>query len=319
MDNQISTKINSLHFENCLLNASGANCTTLLQLRAINDSQAGGIVTKSCTIDSREGNPLPRYKATGNTSINSMGIPNLGHHFYINLIDSFKKPLIISIAETKPNEFKTIIQEIINTHGNNKKVLVECNLSCPNVINNNTPKSIIAYDFQLLEEKLNELENISKNTQITLGVKLPPYFDPHHFNIVSQLLIKYNIKFITTINSLPNGLIIDPLTESPLIKPKNGIGGIGGDPCKPIALSNVYQFYTRLPKEIQIIGCGGIKTGIDAFEFILCGATAVQIGTAFVEYGPDVFKKIHQELTALMNNKGYINLEEFRGKLKPLH
>lgn len=313
-----STTIHHTHLDNCIMNASGALCTTEQHLHQLALSNSGAIISKSCTTNPRDGNPLPRYHYSDMsfTSINSMGIPNLGSDFYIKYKNT-KKPYIISIAETKPHEFDNIINDIKNNNDNdNNSVLIECNLSCPNVINHGQACSIIAYDFLLLEQKLQELNELCHDTNITLGVKLPPYFDPHHFDIVSQLIIKYNINFITTINSLPNGLIVDPITETTCIKPKNGIGGIGGDPCKPIALSNVYQFYTRLPPNIHIIGCGGIRNGTDVFEFILCGASAVQIGTAFIEEGTDIFQRITHELQQIMNEKNYKQISDFHGNIK---
>jgi dihydroorotate dehydrogenase (fumarate) len=103
-----------------------------------------------------------------------------------------------------------------------------------------------------------------------------------------------------------------------VIKPKDGFGGIGGDYVKPTALANVRQFYTLLRKDIDVIGCGGVKNGQDAFEHILCGAKAVQIGTKLMQEGVDCFERISNELKALMQAKGYEKLEDFRGKLKSI-
>jgi dihydroorotate dehydrogenase (fumarate) len=73
-----------------------------------------------------------------------------------------------------------------------------------------------------------------------------------------------------------------------------------------------------MPDKIKIIGVGGVYTGTDAFEFILAGASAVQIGTAFLQEGPGIFKKTQQELAALMEKKHYKTIEDFRGKLKTI-
>ena len=114
-------------------------------------------------------------------------------------------------------------------------------------------------------------------------------------------------------NSIGNGLYIED--ESVVIKPKNGFGGIGGDYIKPTALANVHAFYQRLKPEIQIIGTGGVKSGRDAFEHILCGASMVQVGTALQKEGIAVFDRITKELKEIMEEKGYETLEDFRGKL----
>ena len=92
----------------------------------------------------------------------------------------------------------------------------------------------------------------------------------------------YNIKYITSINSLGNGLMVDVDLETVTICPKNGFGGVGGVYCLPTALANVRQFYTLCPRK-TIVGCGGVMSGRDAFSHILCGASAVQIGTALCQ------------------------------------
>lgn len=135
-------------------------------------------------------------------------------------------------------------------------------------------------------------------------------------DILNQYIKNNKIDFITCINSLGNGLIVDYEKETCVIKPKNGLGGIGGEIIKPIALSNVYNFYRRLGDKIDIIGCGGISNGYDVFEHILCGAKMVQIGSKFMEEGLLCFTRIENELIEIMKKKNYKNVGEFRGKLR---
>ena len=100
-----------------------------------------------------------------------------------------------------------------------------------------------------------------------------------------------------------------------MIRPKNGFGGIGGEYIKPTALANVHAFYQRLNPQIQIIGTGGVLTGRDAFEHILCGASMIQVGTTLHKEGVGAFERITKELKEIMTEKGYQSLEDFRGKL----
>ena len=100
-----------------------------------------------------------------------------------------------------------------------------------------------------------------------------------------------------------------------VLRPKNGFGGIGWEYIKPTALANVHAFYQRLNPEIQIVGTGGVFTGRDAFEHILCGASMVQIGTTLHKEVVGAFYRITAELKAIMEEKGYQSLEDFRGKL----
>ncbi len=124
------------------------------------------------------------------------------------------------------------------------------------------------------------------------------------------------LKWVTCINSIGNGLLVDPHTEQTLIYPKYGLGGIGGAYVKPTALANVRNFRTRLHHTVDIIGCGGITNGTDVFEHILCGASAVQIGTCLMQFGVGIFEQIHNELISIMNTKGYRKLIDFQNKLK---
>ena len=113
-------------------------------------------------------------------------------------------------------------------------------------------------------------------------------------------------------------MIIDPDTDKASIVPKKGLGGVGGIYCKPIALSNVFQFYQHLGKKLTIIGCGGVQSGQDAYEHILCGASAVQIGTQLVREGPDCFTRIEKELKDILIKKKYKSVKELCGSIHKL-
>jgi dihydroorotate dehydrogenase (fumarate) len=111
--------------------------------------------------------------------------------------------------------------------------------------------------------------------------------------------------------------VIDTESESVVIKPKDGFGGIGGDYVLPTALANVNAFYRRCPDK-RVIGCGGVKTGEHVFQHLLAGASLVQVGTALQEEGAGIFARLNTELAALMARKGYASIEAVRGKLKTL-
>ena len=115
-----------------------------------------------------------------------------------------------------------------------------------------------------------------------------------------------------------NGLVVDPDKERVVIKPKGGFGGLGGTMIKPVALANVRAFWKLFAGRIPIIGTGGIVSGTDVFEHILCGASAVQIGTALVDEGVSVFQRLEKELGELLQRKGYTSLSECRGTLQEL-
>jgi dihydroorotate dehydrogenase (fumarate) len=151
-----------------------------------------------------------------------------------------------------------------------------------------------------------------------MGTKLPPYFDPVHHDHMASILEQCRVDFISVINSIGNGLVIDSETDAVVIKPKGGFGGLGGAIIKPVALANVRAFALRFQGRIPIIGVGGIETGQDIYEHLLAGASAVQIGTAFVEEGTQMFARLEQELTTVLESKGLQSSTEAVGRLKEL-
>lgn len=307
----LSSQLAGIEFASCIMNASGARCTTAEDLQALARSEAGAVVSKSCTLEAREGNPSPRYVDTAWGSINSMGLPNKGWQFYSQeaaQIADLGKPYIMSVSGLTLEENKIIIAQL---QENQQVGAIELNLSCPNVPN----KPQTGYDF---EQVRRVLDAVAEFDAIPLGVKLPPYFDFVHFQNVADILNQYSLAFVTCINSIGNGLVIDAESESVVIKPKGGFGGLGGDIVKPTALANVRMFRQLLKPEIQLVGCGGVRTGQDVFEHILCGADVVQVGTQLMQEGVGIFARLNAELQTLMQRKGYTSIADFKGKLKTL-
>ncbi len=310
----LTTTIGGVTLPSYVFNASGPKDVTLDELRVIGNSAAGAIVMKSCTLEPRNGNEEPRYaflKAPYG-SINSMGLPNLGYKEYVKFSSTLKtefpgKPVIASLAGMGPEDYPVLVKALQNSDAD----ILEVNLSCPNV----KGKPQIGYDFDQSDAILKSIMSLGKKP---LGVKLPPYFDFVHFEQMAMVLKRYPLAFVACINSLGNTLVIDPETESPVIKPKGGFGGLGGEYVKPVALANVRAFSQLLGDKMAIIGVGGVRTGTDAFEFLLAGADAVQVGTAFYEEGPDCFGRIQTELAALLDRKKYPNIASAKGKLKVL-
>ena len=274
-----ATKVGQFTFANCLMNAAGVHCMTKEELAEVEASAAGSFVTKTGTLEARPGNPEPRYVNVPLGSINSMGLPNNGFEYYLDYVIELQKQ-----PNTKNHFLSLVGLSPEETHTILKKVqesdyegLVELNLSCPNV----PGKPQIAYDFETTTEILTEVFSYFTKP---LGVKLPPYFDIVHFDQAAAVFNEFPLVFVNCVNSIGNGLYIED--ESVVIKPKNGFGGTGG-----------------------------VKSGRDAFEHILCGASMVQVGTALQKEGVAVFDRITKELKEIMEEKGYETLEDFRGKL----
>ena len=306
----LTVDIAGVRFPSCFMNASGALCVTEDELMALGGSRSGAIVTKSMTLEARQGNPMPRYHGFPAGSINSMGLPNLGYKAYAALIPALKqfgKPVIASVAGLCEDDFPTIAQ-VINAA---KPDLIELNLSCPNI----PGKPQIGYDADTSERII---KRVRKIVTVPMGVKLPPYFDPAHHKMMGDVIAGCGVDFLNLINSVGNGLVVNPDSETVVIKPKGGFGGLGGAMIKPVALANVRAFWNHFHGNMPIVGTGGIVDGVDAFEHVLCGASAVQIGTVLVEEGVHVFARLEHELTACLEKRGYKTIADCRGKLKEL-
>ena len=304
------TEIAGVKLNSYVFNAAGAKDVTYEELTAIAKSSSCAITMKSCTIEPRKGNEEPRYRDIPYGSINSMGLPNLGFEEYVkisSMLKQFSKPVIASIAGLCREDYITMLSAFQESDVD----LIEVNLSCPNI----KGKPQVAYDFEQCEEIIGEISNIGIKP---IGVKLPPYYDFVHHEMMADIIRKHKISFVTLINSIGNALFIDAEQETPVIKPRGGFGGLGGHYIKPVALANVRRFYELLPKNISIIGCGGIYTGIDAFEFLLAGASAVQLGTVFMHEGINCFGRIDSELRQIMERKGYTSIDDVKGKLKEM-
>lgn len=307
----ITTTIAGIRLEHPIFNAAGPRCVTKDELERIGQSKSAAIMSKSCTLESRKGNPEPRYYEFGPNSINSMGLPNLGYKEYASIFPNLtkhNKPLFISASGLKLEDNLVIIKKLCKIEELDG---IELNLSCPNIIG----KPQMGYDFEQSKEVL---EKVGKICTKPLGVKLPPYFDMAHFKEMASILDESKVKFVTCINSPGNGLVIDADKEEVVIKPKGGFGGIGGPAIKPHGLANVRMFRELLKPEISVVGVGGITTGKDVFEYLLAGADAVQLGTVFMQENTFVFERILNELAEVMRKKRYSSLDEFKGKLKVL-
>jgi dihydroorotate dehydrogenase (fumarate) len=318
MEIDLSTRVGNIFCETPFWNASGVNCTTLEELQELAScSNISAVVTKSCTNELRKGNPMPRYKPYMSTSsINSMGLPNQGIQYYLDSAEKLyeQKPIVISLAGLSLKENSEMISKVCD----NASAIsgVEVNLSCPNI----PGKPQVGYDFEAMRNTLDKLFDLWEppdDSTISFGVKLPPYFDLVHFGNAADVLSSYpKLHWLTCINSIGNGLLVDPISEKTLIRPKGGLGGIGGQMIKATALANVRTFRELMPESVDIIGCGGIFKGSDIFEHILCGASSVQIGTFIAERGVSSVQILRDELEFMMRVKGYSKLSDFRGKLK---
>jgi len=303
------TKIAGIEFNSYILNASGPRSSSFNELKRVAQSDSAAIMMKSCTMKSREGNPKPREFDLPFGYFQSEGLQNLGYKKYLEFIPElkeYKKPIIASIVGFSLEEYVKLMGAFQKSGAD----LIEVNLSCPNIGEETEP---FLYDFEKIEKLLKGISNLGEKP---IGLKLPPYLCYLLQEKMAKLIKKYPVSFISCINTLGNSLIINSNKEAPVIKASQGYGALSGECIKPIALGNVRRFYELLKGKISIIGAGGIKTGQDAFEFLLAGADAVQIGTTFLKEGAGCFQRINKELENILNKKGYPSVFKAKGKLK---
>ena len=322
----LATSVGGLSLDCCIYNASGPRTGSVEALSKIGGSAAGAILSKSCTRIKQDGNPLPRAisdipmgEGRCKGSFNSEGLPNLGVDYYASketadALARFGKPYIVSLSGLSLEDNLSMLAQAMETPG---VAAVELNLACPNI----PGKPIVAYDFEQMDRVLAAVTDLPCIGTKPLGVKLAPYFDVPHFDRAAEILAKYPIRFVTTTNTIGNALFVDAENECAAISPKGGLGGLGGGFIKHTALANVRLLSLKLAElgrgDVSVVGVGGVVSGRDAFELLLCGASAVQVGTCYWTEGPGCFDRIASELIAIMEAKGYKSIEDFRGKLKP--
>lgn len=327
----LATTVAGIKLDCCVYNASGPKSGHVSDLVNVGKSRAGAVLAKSATLIKQLGNDLPRLRRIdmgpksplAEGSINSEGLPNAGIDYYVSpqVLDGVAatgKPYIVSLSGLKVADNVEMLSRVVEAHkaSPGKIASVELNLACPNI----PGKPTVALDFEQMADVLAQVVGHQgfATCGLPLGIKLAPYFDGPHYDAAAAIINKHasRIGYVVTMNTIGNCLVVDTETESALISPKGGFGGIGGGFTKPIALANVAQLRSRLDPSIDIVGVGGIKSGEDAFQLILCGAAAVQTATTHWLEGPACFDRIAAELSAIMAKKGYSSLADFKGKLK---
>jgi dihydroorotate dehydrogenase (fumarate) len=298
-------------------------------------------------------------------TINSTGLANLGHRFYCEYARRRAlgprwrgKPTILSLAPSTPQELAAMLRHILveprdplpdglaelkaaGAHAQEQTSsdarptcrmptcwMVEVNLSCPNVGDQDHANLFLSSDAILLREFLDEIRlstlvsRADGRRALVVGIKMPALFYPRDWDRAAKALLPYSdvVRFVTCINSVPNGLALefppDASAARTLIHPREGLGGVGGAPCKPIGLANVRALAHRLAGAIDVVGCGGVETGRDALEYVACGATAVQVGSALVRDGPGCFAAINGQLRDLVALAGVGSVAALRGRLE---
>lgn len=232
-------------------------------------SELGGIVTKSLSIKPRLGNPTPRVVEVPTCGmLNSIGLQNPGIEYFVkNDLPFLVKENATFIVNIVGENLDDYIQAVDFIKNKNEITAIELNLSCPNVEG--------GLDFSQDSKKaFTVVSEVKKITKIPIWAKLSP--NVTDITEIGKTCIDAGVDGLSLINTLL-GLLVNKWTKKPTLP--RGTAGYSGPAIKPIALRMVWETYKKFPNT-PIIGIGGIHTTDDAIEFMLCGASCIQIGTA---------------------------------------
>jgi dihydroorotate dehydrogenase (NAD+) catalytic subunit len=299
MESRIGTEIAGLKLANPTMLAAGILGYTGLSLKRVIESGAGAVVTKSMGLEPQSGYPNPTVVQTSCGLLNAMGLPNPGiSHFKdeMHKLQNIEVPIIFSVYGFSPEDFVKVAKIAIEIGA----AAIELNVSCPHV---KKAGAQLGSDASLLSEIVREVKKHVKNPVI---VKLTP--NVADITTIALAAEKAGADAITTTNTV-KAMAIDIETCRPILA--NKFGGLSGPAIKPIALRCTYDVYRSV--NIPIIGCGGISCWQDAIEFMLAGASAVQIGTAIAFKGLDVFHSVVKGIESYLEKKQVMNVNDLVG------
>ncbi len=299
----LAVKIGRLRLKNPVMVASGTFGTEYAEL--VNINSLGAIVMKTITLRPRSGNSPPRIVETASGMLNSIGLENKGLDDFIeNKIPSLTKvevPLIASIAGNDEKEFVQLAKRLTKIR---RIAALELNLSCPN-IKYGARKELIAHDEK---ETYRIVKSVRNATGLTLIAKLSP--NVTDITKIAKAAEDGGADSISLTNTFL-GLAVDIEARKPRLG--NITGGLSGPAIKPLALRMVWEAHKKV--SIPIIGIGGIMDYKDAIEFILCGASAIQIGMAnFVN--PKVSTEVIDGIKKYLTKNKIDNMNMVVGGLK---
>jgi dihydroorotate dehydrogenase (NAD+) catalytic subunit len=294
----LASTVGRIRLANPVMPASGTFAEGLADVIDLNS--LGAFVTKTITREKRSGNPVPRVAELRNGMLNAIGIPSKGVEYFIDNVVPFYRnyapPLIVSISAPSSEEFASLAALLSDVPG---IAGIEANISCPNIEEDGKAFAMHAKSTAQVVHRLRQA------TSLPLWVKLTP--NTGEIAAVAKAAESEGADALVVANTIL-GMAIDIRTRMP--KLGNVMGGMSGPAIKPIVMRMVYQCYRAV--DIPIIGCGGISSAEDVAEYMLAGASAVQVGTAtFVE--PTAMPSILNSFRDYCTNNGIERLDQLVG------
>lgn len=298
-----SSNIQGAWFPTPVFTASGCASSgkELAQFFPLKD--IGAVVTKSISLKARMGRPTPRMAETPSGMLNSIGLQGPGIDAFLEndipWLVAQNTRIIVSISAQTVEEYSVLARRLRSVRGISA---VEVNISCPNVENRGL---VFACDPVASRAVIDGVRR-------TLGGDLPiiAKLSPDVTDIVeiASGVVDAGADGLSLINTLL-GMVINTDTLRPHLAGKTG--GLSGPAIRPVAVRAIYQVHQALPK-VPIVGMGGVRSGRDAFELVLAGASAIAVGTA--SFGnPNALRDVQNELRALLISKGFSSLKDAVG------
>jgi dihydroorotate dehydrogenase (NAD+) catalytic subunit len=295
---KLSVDIDEITLRNPTMLASGILGISQSIFERLYDENIGGIVTKSISVEPMKGYPNPTIiPLSGGSYLNAVGLSNPGVNAFSEELSQNKNiPIFISLVGSSEKDFAKMIKvfDSLNIIG------YEINLSCPHV----SKMGMEVGDDPEAVSKI--VRTVRKNTKKPISVKV----GVGSVDVIelARTAIDAGANIITAINTL-RAMSIDVETMMPILS--NRIGGLSGTAIKPIGIRCVYEISKNL--KVPVIGCGGISTWQDVVEYMLAGASAVQIGSVLGSAGPGIFNSITKDLKKYIERKGIMKISEIVG------
>lgn len=302
-DFDFSTTLGPSWFPTPLFTASGCASSGRELAQFFPLTEIGAVVTKSIMLKPRLGRPTPRMAETPSGMLNSIGLQGPGIDSFLEndipwLLEQNAR-VIVSIAGENVDEYAVLARRLRSVSGISA---VEVNISCPNVENRGL---VFACDPDASRAVVDGVRR-TLGGDLPIIVKLSP--DVTDITEIARAVISVGADALSLINTLL-GMVINTDTMRPHLAGKTG--GLSGPAIRPVAVRAIYQVHQAFPK-IPILGMGGVRSGRDAFELVLAGASGVSVGTATFS-NPHAIVDVQNELRELMVNKGFNSFREAVG------
>lgn len=299
----LSVNIAGLQMVNPVMTASGTFGYGIEYQDFVDLSQLGGVIVKGTTLQPREGNPYPRMAETAQGMLNCVGLQNKGvdyfcTHIYPQIKD-IKTNMIVNVSGNSPEDYAECAARI-----NELDCIpaIELNISCPNVKHGGMAFGTTTDGAASVVKAVREAYNK------TLIVKLSP--NVTSITDIAMAVQDAGADAVSLINTLM-GMAIDVEKRKRVLS--IGTGGLSGPCVKPVALRMVYQVAHAV--QVPVIGLGGISSAKDALEFLLAGASAIEIGTAnFID--PAISVKVAQGINEYLDRHGFASVKDIIGTVE---